>query len=285
MKVSQRLVIAYIQTKFKILALVSKKRAAAAAFELFCTPYMKSKPQVPSIFKAAQSIYFKLDDRKIVGWEFLPANEAGYSKTILILHGFGSAAYKFKSYIKPLTQKGYRVLAFDAPAHGYSDGKMVNAVIYSMMIREIASIYGMPDGFIAHSFGGIALSLALENLPHSIDTRVVLIAPATETSTAVRQAFTMLALHNQAVQAAFHQLIFEAGGKPTAWYSIRRAMKNIQASVLWVHDEQDEITPVSDVIKVQEDQLANIQFIITKGLGHRKIYHDSAVKKQVVEFL
>ena len=73
-------------------------------------------------------------------------------------------------------------MAFDAPAHGYSDGKMVNAVIYSMMIREIASIYGMPDGFIAHSFGGIALSLALENLPHSIDTRVVLIAPATETT-------------------------------------------------------------------------------------------------------
>ncbi len=285
MKFSQRLAIAYIQTKFKIIALVSKKRAAAAAFDLFCTPYMKSKPHIPSMFKAANATEFTMEELIIRGWEFLPATGEGPTKTILILHGFGSAAYKFKNYIKPLTQKGYRVLAFDAPAHGHSQGKKVNAVLYSKMIIAIANKYGMPDGFITHSFGGIALSLALENLPHSNATRIALIAPATETSTAVEHAFKMLALNDKAVQSAFHQLIFDVGGKPTEWYSIRRAMKNIEASVLWVHDELDDITPVSDAKKVAEDQLKNIEFVITNGLGHRKIYHDAAVKKQVIEFL
>jgi pimeloyl-ACP methyl ester carboxylesterase len=127
--------------------------------------------------------------------------------------------------------------------------------------------------------------LALEQLPHHADTRLVLIAPATETSTAVKHAFSMLALNDPAVQTAFHQLIYEVGGKPTEWYSIRRAMKNIHAKVLWIHDEEDDITPLSDALKVKEAQYPNITFIITKGLGHRKIYHDASIKKQVIDFL
>ena len=43
MKLSQRLAIGYIQTKFKLLTVVSKKKAAEQAFELFTTPYLKSK--------------------------------------------------------------------------------------------------------------------------------------------------------------------------------------------------------------------------------------------------
>lgn len=284
MKLSQRLVIGYIQTKFKVIAAVSKQKAAQQAFELFCTPYQKSKAAIPASFAAANTLHFKLEGNKVMGWEFLPKLSEP-EKTILILHGFGSAAYKFQNFIKPLTAKGYRVLAFDAPAHGSSHGKKVNAVLYSQMILAIAEKYGMPDGYIAHSFGGIALSLALEQVPQKPNTKIAFIAPATETSTAVAQAFTMLKLNDAEVQAAFHKIIFDLSGKPTEWFSIRRTLPNIDAEILWVHDEDDDITPLSDVMKIKKDNPSNINFVITKGLGHRRIYHDTAVKKQVVEFL
>jgi len=55
--------------------------------------------------------------------------------------------------------------------------------------------------------------------------------------------------------------------------------------VLWIHDEDDHVTPLSDALKVKEDGPSNIRFMVTKGLGHQKIYRDAEVKKAVTTFL
>ena len=70
-----------------------------------------------------------------------------------------------------------------------------------------------------HSFGGLAISLALEGIPHSHKMKLVLIAPATETSTAVDLLFRILKL-NGSVRKEFDSIIVEAGGKPVSWYSV-----------------------------------------------------------------
>ena len=75
------------------------------------------------------------------------------------------------------------------------------------------------------------------------------------------------------------------GGESPGWYSIRRAMKNIRAEILWMHDEEDDITPINDVLKVRAENHPNIKFVITKGLGHRRIYRDNKVAKTILEFL
>jgi len=62
-------------------------------------------------------------------------------------------------------------------------------------------------------------------------------------------------------------------------------MKQIKARVLWIHDEDDNITPLSDVIKVKNENFTNIDYLITKGLGHRRIYRDNKVVSSIVEFL
>ena len=62
-------------------------------------------------------------------------------------------------------------------------------------------------------------------------------------------------------------------------------MENIKATILWIHDEDDDITPLKDALKVKEQNFKNIEFVITKGLGHRKIYRDSNIKNMVVNFL
>ncbi len=281
MKFSQRLAIGYIQTKFKVIAALSKRKAAEKAFELFCTPYLKSKPKNPPIFSSAKQVHFKFNSLRVQGWQWNHPQQ----KKILILHGFGSAAHKFHHFVKPLVNKGYEVLAFDAPAHGSSEGKKVNAVIYSEMIEKIIERYGPVQSFIAHSFGGIALSLALEKTKQPGLTKIAFLAPATETLTAVKQAFTMLKLSDAEVQKEFHNMILKVSGKPTEWFSVRRALKNFDANVLWIHDEDDDITPLSDALKVKEDNHTNIHFVITKGLGHYNIYRDAAVKNKVIEFM
>ncbi len=204
---------------------------------------------------------------------------------VLILHGFSSSCKNFHRYASDLMARDYEVLAFDAPAHGISEGKQVNALDYSRMIMKAAELYGPFQSYMAHSFGGIAVSLALEELPHDENTSLVLIAPATETVTAIDDAFKMLGLRNQQLKTALKEEIFNISGHPAEWFSIRRAIKNIRAKVLWIHDEDDNITPLRDALKVKEDAPSNVQFMITKHLGHRKIYRDEAVKNAVVNFL
>jgi pimeloyl-ACP methyl ester carboxylesterase len=281
MKLKQSLAIAYIRTKFKILATMSKRKAAEEAFTLFCTPLIKPITEIPQLFKEAESLQFESNGLKVQGYRW---NHPQKNK-VMVLHGFSSAACKFERYIASLLDKGYEVLAFDAPAHGNSEGKTVNVVQYSDMIKKAISLYGPIDSFIAHSFGGLAISLTLEVLPHDEHTKVVFIAPATETTSAVKTAFEILQLHNSKVKEIFNNIIYELGGKPTEWYSIKRAMKNIKAKILWIHDEEDDVTPIADVLKVKEDNHPNIEFIFTKGLGHRKIYRDNAVRNAVINFL
>jgi pimeloyl-ACP methyl ester carboxylesterase len=279
MKLVKRLAITYIQTKFKALSIISKRLTAKQAFKVFCTPYLKSvSTQIPT---GATPINFLFKNKKIVGYRW----NGIQTHKILVLHGFGSAAFKFAKYAPLLAKKGYEILAFDAPAHGQSQGKLTNALEYSEMIEAVIKKYGPINGFIAHSFGGLAVSLALENMPHDAETKVVLIAPATETDTAIKTAFEMLKIKNPVVRTEMDKVIFKKSGKPTNWFSIRRAVKNINAQILWIHDEEDTITPWADAKKVMNDKNKNIQFTVTKGLGHGKIYSDTTIKKQIVEFL
>lgn len=280
MKLSQRLALRYIKTKFKLLTAISKKKAAAAAFKLFCTPQSRNKKKLPKIFEEAERLQFELGGIMVKGWRF---NKGGDRKA-LILHGFESSVVNFDRYIRPLMKKGYEVLAFDAPAHGRSGGKQINAPLYRKTILTINKLYGPVHSFMAHSFGGLAVSLALEEIDHTNHYRLALIAPATETPTAIDTFFNFLKL-DPALRPEFERLIIQKGGVSSDWYSINRAMKHIRAKVLWFHDEEDDITPLSDVLKVKEQNYPNIEFVFTKGLGHRRIYRDNKVTKAIIEFM
>lgn len=252
-----------------------------AAFKLFCTPLNKSKKQTPPVFKFAEPVYELFNGRKLKGYRW----NKGQSKKVLILHGFESAAHKFHNYVLMLMEKGYEVLAFDAPAHGSSDGETINAIEYKEMVKKIMADYGPVENFIAHSFGGLAVCLALEDMQHSSNTRVVLIAPATETTSAIGNAFKMIGITNKKVREEFDKIILQVGGHGPEWFSVNRAISNLNAQVLWVHDADDDTTPLLDALKTKDKKLPHVRFMITKGLGHRRIYTDKDVMDEVVAFL
>ncbi len=280
MKLSQRLALRYIRTKFKLLTAISKKKAAEKAFALFCTPQRRNIKPLPKIFEQAEELQFRLEGNIIQGWRWNHPAE----RKVLILHGYESSVTNFDRYVKPFIKKGYEVLAFDAPAHGRSGGKKINAPLYKKMILDINKRYGPVQSYMAHSFGGLAVSLALEEMSHTTDYRLALIAPAAETSTAVESFFTFLHL-DPSIRAPFEKIIIKKGGVSSDWYSIRRAMKNIRARVLWFQDEDDEVTPLSDVLKAKAENYPNLGFVFTKGLGHRRIYRDNKVTRSIVDFL
>jgi hypothetical protein len=83
----------------------------------------------------------------------------------------------------------------------------------------------------------------------------------------------------------FENIIAERGGHPVSWFTLQRTMTAIKAKLLWVHDEGDNITPLRDALKVKAQNYPNVEFVITKGLGHSRIYRDATVTNLVVDFL
>lgn len=279
-KLSQQIAVGYYRTKLKVLSAISNKKAAEHALELFSTPQFRHKQKLPGIFAEAEKLSFRHYGETVTGYRW---NRGGYRKA-LIVHGFNSSVAKFDRYIKPLIQKGYEVLAFDAPGHGFSTGKKLNAVVFKDMIIYIHKEYGPVSSFMGHSFGGLAICLALEEIPHTVDTHVVLIAPATESKTAIDTFFSFMRLSHD-VRKEFDDYIFRLRNRPPAWYSASRAVENLKASILWCHDEDDTLTPWTDAKKVMDKKNQNISFIVTKGLGHRRIYRDNKIFQAIIEFL
>ena len=278
----QRLAVFYIRTKFKLLSTISKRKAAAAAFQLFCTPQSRNRKELPPVFKEAEQLQFHLDQETISGYRWNHGTEG--KKKALILHGFESSVVNFERYVTPLVEKGYEVLAFDAPAHGRSSGHTINVLTYKKMIRHICTVYGPINAFIAHSFGGLSLSLALEELPRDESQKVVLIAPAAETTTAIDNFFRLLKLDEE-VRTEFDALIQRMGGHPPGWYSVARAARQLKAQVLFLQDKEDMQTHLNDVEPIMKENHPNFRFVISEGLGHSRIYRDNGSIKTIMEFL
>lgn len=281
---SERIYLQYLRTKFKTISKLAPATAGRIAFDLFCTPYPKyKKRKAPAIFHHAIKRTVVLSDQtKIHGFEWLP-NKPN-DQTVLIAHGYASHAYKFEHYIAPLLKMGYRVLAFDAPAHGQSEGKHIHVVVYQEAIQQIMQQAGPVHHFIGHSLGALTLSMIAEQVDQADARKFVLIAPATKTTTTFANFFKMMHL-NEVTIAAFLNDVSSKTSHKVEYFAADRALANYQGPVLWVHDEKDMVCPFEDIIGFKEKAPSNIKFLITNGLGHNKVYKTAEVMDQIMAFL
>jgi len=81
------------------------------------------------------------------------------------------------------------------------------------------------------------------------------------------------------------KLIEQRSGRPVSWFSVNRVMKELNCRVFWVHDQQDDITPYEDTLPTRSLAKPTIRFVQTNGLGHRRIYRDPIVCKEMLDFL
>lgn len=281
---SERIYLQYLRTKFKTISKLAPATAGRMAFDLFCTPYPKyKKRKAPAIFNHATKRTVQLGDKtKIHGFEWVSNTPNG--QTVLIAHGYASFAYKFEHYIGPLLKLGYRVLAFDAPGHGQSEGKHINVVVYQEAIQQIMQQCAPVNHFIGHSLGALTLSMIAEQVDDAKDRKFVLIAPATKTTTTFANFFKMMHF-NEVTKTAFIQEVSSRTHHSIEHFAADRALANYHGPLLWVHDETDLVCPYQDLSDFQKNAPSNIEFLITNGLGHNKVYKTAEVMDQIMAFL
>lgn len=276
----QNFIVKYFRARLQFLTALSKKRAGNEAFRIFCTPYFRMAYK-ENLVENAEQLSYRFGSTNIVGYRW---NKGG-EKKLLIVHGFRSASVNFLHFVPALVKKGYEVVAFDAPAHGLSGGKSLNAVEYKDFIAALHRHFGAFNAFLCHSFGGLAVSMNLAELTDNQSIKTVLIAPAANSKQLIESFFKEMRIKDKAVQEHFYANIHRLSGKDIGWFSIARCVNAIRGPVLWIHDEHDKITPIDDALQIRETGPSNFHFLFTANLGHRRIYRDQEVVAAVINFL
>ena len=106
-------------------SLLLPEYAAALAERLFLTPPRMSDPSRLPVstffdFLDARSGYLEYRGRSLATWRWGPRD----APAVLLAHGWGGYAAQMRGFVPQLLAAGYRVVAYDQPAHGLSEGKL-----------------------------------------------------------------------------------------------------------------------------------------------------------------
>lgn len=205
-------------------------------------------------------------------------------RPVLLAHGWEGRASQLGAFVAPLRQAGFRVLAFDARAHGSSPGRRITAPEASDGFAAIAAWLDEPlAGLIAHSLGGNAAAVALAEGALKLE-RAVLIGTAASLPRG-RDRFADILGLPPPVRARLQARIEQRLG-PDVWqrYSALERAGELRAPALIIHDVEDRDIPIEEGRALAE-AWPGARFHETRGLGHRRILRDPKVIDHAVAFL
>ena len=255
--------------------------ASQLAYKLFSTPRMRAKHRAsdPVIEKAR---LFEL----LYGGHILKAYEWGTgTKTILLVHGWESRGTALRSFVPQLLDKGYRVIAFDGPAHGNSGGKRTNLSHFGGAIRAVINHIGGVHGIITHSFGGASTVFALWKIdPSIVVDKLVLIAVPNRVDGILETVEQVMHLP-RAASKKFQRILEAKLNTSLKDNEVAKATGNIQlANTLLVHDKKDNIVDFSEAEAIFS-KWDNASMLVTEGYGHYRLVKHPTVIERIVEFM
>ena len=250
--------------------------AARWAEGIFCTPPRNS-------LRAGEDAFLAAGTRRTVRWENqdLAVWEWGDGPVIVLVHGWGSRTGRFGALAEALVAGGFRVVGFDAPAHGDSKGDQASLPQFSRALRRVADDIGPVHGLIGHSLGGAAVSLAMHDGLRS--TRAVLLSPPADVgifSDAFVNHLRIPARANQRMRRNLESRLrfrFEELHIPTL-------ARGMTARALIFHDRDDPDVPHAHGEEIAQ-AWPGAELVSTSGLGHRAIVRDPDVIRRTVAFL
>jgi len=206
----------------------------------------------------------------------------GRGPTVLLMHGWGSRASHFSSFVQPLVEAGFRPVAVDAPAHGRSGGELSNLFEFSEVVETVARCSAPVRAIIAHSMGAASATMALSR-GVAID-RIVLLCPICKLREALGRFITRRNL-GDAVEDDLVARMDELFG-PRVWLdsALDEIAPQLDIPALLFHDRGDAEIPYADSVRTARTWSGS-RLITTTGLGHRSLLRDPTLIAQAVEFV
>lgn len=264
-------------TVFRLLGMVAPGPMSAWAFRLWfrtrrhAMPAHEQRVLRDAIF---QTLWYRGLPVAVNSW--------GQGPVILLVHGWNGRGTQLGQFVAPLVAAGYRVVSFDAPAHGRTPGRSTDIFAVSAVIAALAREFGPVQGVIAHSFGVLCTALALQQglrIPAMVG-----LSPPAGIEGLLGQFGRALQLPPAVQRALARRLDDYVGGN--FWQQLRHGIGRSRPlrHCLIVHDRDDH-----DIPWQEGERLASVipgaKFLLTQGLGHRRILKDPQLIARIAEFL
>ncbi len=202
--------------------------------------------------------------------------------TVLLVHGWTGRGLQLGAFAASLAAAGYRVVAYDAPAHGAAPGHTSNLFRHTDGLMAVAKEYGPFAGVVGHSLGAAAVLLGASRRGLAAD-RLVLLAPAARTTALTDWFGEMTGFSPDVVERMRRRLERRFNFQ---WNDVEpwRLASELHNDSLIIHDHSDPEIQWSEGRHLAHS-LPEAVMHTTEGLGHRRILRDPSVVDAVTDFI
>lgn len=271
---------AFFQARAGLLGLPALEpvRAAVALHRWFHPQRPAKLLDFTGVTAPSRAITFDVGGDRLEGRLFA---DAPGRPTALLLHGWESQAAHMGAFVDPLVNAGFRVAAFDLPAHGRSTGATVTVQSWAAAVTGLASRLGGVQAVVAHSFGGTAALLATTA---GFDPgRLVIIASSVHADWLVRDVVRRTRLSPPAA-ARFRAEVESVEGTALADLDVSRRGTAVRVPLLVFHDPGDRDVPIAES-RTLAAAVPGARLVVVTRVGHRRILKHPGVIAETVAFV
>jgi len=201
---------------------------------------------------------------------------------VLLAHGWGGNAAQMRAFVFPLLSAGYRVIAYDQPAHGVSEGRLTGLPDFADVLREVAWHHGDLRAVIGHSLGATAAAMA--HAWKKVDVAKIVLVSAPSDMVGYSRRFARWHWMPEPLRHSMQAAIEERYGLRWEELELSRIAPRLSASALVIHDRDDHIVPWQQGAAFAQ-QWRGARLMTTQGQGHRRILESASVVQAAVDFL
>lgn len=256
---------------------LAPRASASLLVRLFCTPDRHPRPPREErwLEAAIRGQVFLADGLRI------PTYSWGEGPVVLLVHGWSGRGTQLGAYAQPLVEAGFKVVAFDAPAHGEAEGTQTALPVFATAIARVAESVGPLEAVVAHSLGAAATSFALSQGVSA--RRVVYLAPPEDPRNYLASLATELGFSDQVMDRSTELIAAQYGVAITSLRG-RELGPRQTAELVVFHDRDDREVPASEGERVASTW-PGAHFVPVSGLGHRRIVRDASIVAATVDFI
>lgn len=255
------------------LAVVSRDASASFAAVAFRRP-KRSRPSRAEQRRldSGRLSWLRGEEGDLAVWHW------GTGPRVLLVHGWGGHAGRLSAFVEPLLEAGFGVVAFDAPAHGISEGRLATLPDFTRSVELVAGVVA-PVALVGHSMGAAACALAVRA---GLSVRAtVLLAPPADPEVYTSRFARYMGLSSCCADSMKERLERRYG---VTFPSLRLPAGPPGVPTLVVHDRRDKRVPLRDGVAICKSW-PKARLLVTSGLGHHRILRSPEVIRRAVRYL
>jgi pimeloyl-ACP methyl ester carboxylesterase len=240
----------------------------------FVTPMRRPRPESEKKILARAGESGSFEGNAYWAW--------GSGPTVLLVHGWQGRGAQLAAFVEPLVAAGHRVVCWDAPAHGESPESYATVVAIGFALSRFARSQGNLHAIVAHSLGGLAASIAIQE---GIQVSKLVLVASPSSMQRIFDRFTKLTRLSKRAARAFQNNVEIFAGRRVDQIDVHQLREiSLLPQVLLIHSADDQDVPYAEVFGWQAI-FPEAQVSEQKDLGHRRILKDPQVVREALAFL